>query len=156
VRSALASLRAHLPRPGRPSRAASFRLPPRGALFLGPRVLREREPEPSCAHVRRPHGQRDLQGGVDVDHARGLQTAGKLRRRASGDATVVGARADELGAFLGFAVGDEDAGSSEAIGDCLVTLTGPEFLGTTQVLSCGVDAPTMNSGFELRWRLERF
>lgn len=75
----------------------------------------------------------------------------------TGGPTVTGARADDLGTFLGFAVFDDDSpAAEEGIGYCLVTLTGPEFGGATQTIDCGLDAATMNSGYVLTWHLERF
>ena len=80
-----------------------------------------------------------------------------------GGPTATDVRADALQAFLGFNVRDDDSpAASESIGYCTYDptrgspLPAAVFTETTQTVDCGLDAPTMNSGFTLTWHLERF
>lgn len=74
-----------------------------------------------------------------------------------GGATVQGARADALLAYLRFDVFDDDSpASAELIGACFVNLGGGEFSGGLQTADCPVDASSGNSGYLLHWHLERY
>lgn len=81
----------------------------------------------------------------------------------TGGPTAMDVRADALQAYLGFNVRDDDSpAASESIGYCVFDpasgspLPAAAFTEATQTLNCGIDAPTMNSGFMLTWHLERF
>ncbi len=66
-------------------------------------------------------------------------------------------RADTLMTYLELSVSDEDTASYERIGSCNVTGDVPlAFGGSTITTTCPLDRPTMNSGFTVRWHLERF
>ena len=66
-------------------------------------------------------------------------------------------RADTLTTYLEMRITDEDATSYERIGGCNVTgSVALAFGGSTITTMCPLDRPTMNSGFTLRWHLERF
>ena len=66
-------------------------------------------------------------------------------------------RADTLMTYLEMRMLDEDAKSYERIGSCNVTDTVTlAFGGSTITTRCPLDLATMNSGFVLRWHLERF
>jgi hypothetical protein len=64
-------------------------------------------------------------------------------------------RAQDIQRYLDFEVEDEDFSSHDFIGRCVYRGLGEDvFFGEPQVLRCGVDAATMNSGFTLVWYLE--
>ena len=66
-------------------------------------------------------------------------------------------RADALLGYLEFRMLDEDVSDFEFVGACLLNGMVPEAFGGRIVTSvCPRDASTLNSGFEVRWHLERF
>ena len=76
-----------------------------------------------------------------------------LTRRAA----AMNVRADVLTTYLRASINDEDVTDYEFIGACIVTSQVPlAFNGSVVTTTCPVDASTGNSGFTLRWHLERF
>jgi hypothetical protein len=73
-----------------------------------------------------------------------------------GGPTVTNVRADSLYTLLRFDVFDLDTSFHDFVGACSYTMLEEAFTGGSQTLSCPVNAATDNSGFTLRWHLERF
>lgn len=72
------------------------------------------------------------------------------------NARVGGLRASDLRNLLLFMVYDEDVSDYEYIGGCFYRgLDDTVWAGEPQVLICGRESASNNSGFVLRWRLER-
>lgn len=74
----------------------------------------------------------------------------------SGAPSATNVRASDLITYLDFRVYDEDVSDYEFIGWCSTTVSAAAFTGTTQTVSCPVDAGTGNSGYTIRWHLEPF
>lgn len=72
------------------------------------------------------------------------------------NARVGGLRASDLLSYLSFAVFDEDVSDYEFIGRCFSRpLDSSVWAGGTQIFNCPREPATGQSGFTLRWRLER-
>jgi hypothetical protein len=72
-------------------------------------------------------------------------------------AAAMNVRAGVLTTYLRASINDEDVTGYEFIGACIVTSqVSLAFNGSVVTTTCPVDASTGNSGFTLRWHLERF
>lgn len=73
-----------------------------------------------------------------------------------GTPVMTNVRASDMLTLLEFAVYDEDVTDSDFVGACLGLVDDFAFSGSSQTVECPVDAASMNSGFTLRWHVERF
>jgi len=72
-------------------------------------------------------------------------------------AAAMNVRADTLTTYLDVSILDEDVTDYDFIGACIVTTQVPlAFSGSVVTTTCPVSAATRNSGFTVRWHLERF
>jgi len=68
---------------------------------------------------------------------------------------AMGVRADALLTYVGFLMQDSDLTDYEFVGSCVATSYAFAFAGTIVTTTCPRNPMTGNSGFSVRWHLER-